>query len=78
MPTKPLHLEVDSRQYRFVLKLLQSLPFVRVSEESSARLTAEQQANYANVQQGLQELKLQRAGKLHAKPIQEVLDGLSD
>ncbi|WP_375418501.1 hypothetical protein [uncultured Hymenobacter sp.] len=75
MPTKAIHLEVESRQYRFVLKLLQSLPFVQVNE---AGLTAEQQASYNNVKQGLKELKLQREGKLHAKPIQEVLDELSD
>ena len=75
MATKPIHLEVDSRQYRFVLKLLQALPFVRVSE---ATLNAEQQANYENVKQGLQELKLQRAGKLKARPIQSLLDELPD
>ena len=75
MPTKPLRLEVDARQYRFVLKLLQSLPFVQVSEPE---LTAEQAANYQNVQQGLKKLTLLREGKLPAKPIQQLLDGLPD
>ncbi len=75
MSTKPIHLEVDSRQYRFVLRLLQSLPFVQVSQPA---LSDEQQANYENIKQGLKELKLQRQGKLRGKPIQELLDGLPD
>ncbi|RZK35592.1 MAG: hypothetical protein EOO57_08840 [Hymenobacter sp.] len=78
MSTKQIHLEVQAKQYRFVLKLLEALPFVRVSQPNKPVLTAEQQANYENVQQGFEELKLMRAGKLQAQPIQQLLDELSD
>ena len=78
MPTKQIHLEVQAKQYRFVLKLLEALPFVRVSQPTEPALTPEQQANYENVQQGFKELKLMREGKLKAQPIQQLLDELSD
>ncbi|RZK26736.1 MAG: hypothetical protein EOO63_14335 [Hymenobacter sp.] len=77
MPTKQIHLEVQAKQYRFVLKLLEALPFVRVSQPEEPVLTAEQQANYENVAQGFKELKLMRQGKLQAQPIQDLLDELS-
>lgn len=78
MPTKQIHLEVQAKQYRFVLKLLEALPFVRISQPGLPSLTAEQQANYENVQQGFKELKLVREGKLQAQPFQELLDELSN
>jgi hypothetical protein len=78
MSTKQIHLEVQAKQYRFVLKLLEALPFVRVSKPSEPALTTEQKATYDNVQQGFKELKLMREGKLQAQPIQELLDELSD
>ncbi len=78
MLTKQIHLEVPAKQYRFMLKLLQSLPFVRVSKPDEVALTAEQQTNYENVAQGFRELKLMREGKLEARSAQEILDELAD
>lgn len=78
MAAKQIHLEVPANQYRFLLKLLQSLPFVRVTQAGEAPLTAEQRENYENVAQGFRELKLTREGKLRAQPIQELLDELSN
>lgn len=78
MPTKQIHLEVQAKQYRFVLKLLEALPFVHVSQPSEPILTAAQQEAYQNVQQGFKELKLMREGKLQSQPIQDLLDELSD
>ena len=78
MATKQIQLEVQAKQYRFVLKLLEALPFVRVREVASPTLTPEQQANYESVKQGFHELKLMREGKIQAQPIQQVLDELSD
>lgn len=78
MSTKQIHLEVQAKQYRFVLKLLEALPFVRVSKPNEPDLTPEQRATYENVQQGFKELKLMREGKLQAQPIHQLLDELSD
>ena len=76
MPTKHIHLEVPAKQYRFMMKLLASLPFGRVSEPGETALTAEQAINYENVEQGFKELKLLREGKIQARPAQQFLDEL--
>ena len=78
MATKQIQLEVQAKQYRFVLKLLEALPFVRVREPAESALTPEQQANYESVKQGFDELKLMREGKMKAQPIQQVLDELAN
>ena len=80
MPTKHIHLEVPAKQYRFMLKLLASLPFVRIAEAEPANPTptAAEQSIYDNVAQGFRELKLLREGKLRARPIQDVLHELAD
>ena len=74
MPTKHIHLEVPAKQYRFMLKLLEALPFVRLSESD----TATERRVYDNVAQGFRELKLMREGKLQARPIEDLLDELAD
>ena len=80
MVTKQISLEVPGNQYRFVLKLLKSLPFVRVQDGAAplGQPTAAEQEIYDSVAQGFRELQLVREGKLQARPIQEVLDGLDD
>lgn len=79
MPTKHIHLEVPANRYRFMLKLLEALPFVRVAAPSAKPAPSEaEQRVYDNVAQGFRELKLLREGKLQAKPIQDVLDELAD
>lgn len=78
MPTKQINLEVPAKQYRFVLKLLQSLPFVRVQPPSEPPATAAEQRIYDNVAQGFRELKLMQEGKLTARPIQDIFDELAD
>ena len=76
MTTKHISLEVPGSQYRFVLKLLKSLPFVRVQDEP--KLNPEAQRIYDNVAQGFRELKLMQEGKLQTRPLQDVLDELED
>ena len=78
MVTKHISLEVPGNQYRFVLKLLKSLPSVRVQDEPAPlrEPTPAEQAIYDSVAQGFRELKLMREGKLQARPIQEILDEL--
>ena len=81
MPTKQIHLEVPAKHYRFLLKLLESLPFVRIQSAESAEVpavTIAEQHIYDNVAQGFRELKLMQAGKLQARPIQDLLDELAD
>lgn len=74
MSTKQIHLEVQAKQYRFVLKLLEALPFVRVRE---AHLPDETEA-LRHVEQGFKELKLMREGKLNSRPIEALFDELPD
>lgn len=80
MPTKHIHLEVPAKQYRFMLKLLEALPFVRVAEPTAAQppATASEQRIYENVAQGFRELKLAREGKVQAQPLEDILDELAD
>ena len=77
MPTKQIHLEVPAKQYRFMLKLLAALPFVRIQPNAPAATAAEQRI-YDNVAQGFRELKLMQEGKLQSRPIQDLLDELAD
>lgn len=77
MPTKQIHLEVPAKHYRFILKLLAALPFVRIRPASPA-VTAAEQRIYDNVAQGFRELKLMQEGKLPSRPIQDLLDELAD
>ena len=77
MPAKQIHLEVPAKQYRFMLKLLQSLPFVHIQAPAPVSTEAEQRI-YDNVAQGFRELKLMREGKLQAQPVQDLLDELAD
>lgn len=75
MPTKQIHLEVQAKQYRFVLKLLEALPFVRVQQENQAFETNEA---LTHVTQGFKELTLMREGKLNSRPIEALFDELPD
>ncbi|OOQ60495.1 hypothetical protein [Mucilaginibacter pedocola] len=76
---KQVTISVPEKKFPFFMKLMQSLNFVKVVEPATKpeeQLNSEQKEVWENVKQGFEELKLAEAGKLKARPIQELLDEL--
>jgi hypothetical protein len=76
MVTKQIHLEVPAKQHRFMLKLLEALPFVRISAGPTATHSPTQEETINHIEQGFKELKLMQEGKLKSRLVEELFDEL--
>ncbi|WP_082281413.1 hypothetical protein [Leptospira kirschneri] len=72
---KQVILNVPDNKYPFLMELLQNLKFVRVKKTIEEKEPTKKEI-LADLAESIQEMKLIRAGKLKAKPIQQLLDEL--
>ncbi|WP_000815687.1 hypothetical protein [Leptospira interrogans] len=72
---KQVILNVPDNKYPFLMELLQNLKFVRVKQTIEDKEPTKKEI-LADLAESIQEMKLIRAGKLKAKPIQQLLDEL--
>ena len=70
---KQVTLNIPNKKYPAFMKLIDSLDYVKKTEEERD-LTKEE--ILAGIKQAVKEVKLIKAGKLKARPIQELLDEL--
>lgn len=75
-------IEVPEKEYRFLMRVLRSFPFVRINEKKNKLLIAEfglcqpKKMQWNGVRQGLREAQLIEEGKMEGKPAADFLNGL--
>ncbi|EKT84897.1 hypothetical protein [Leptospira santarosai] len=72
---KQIILNVPDQKYPFLMELLRNLNFVNVQESGEEKEPTKKEI-LEDLTESVQEMKLIRAGKLKAKPIQQLLDEL--
>jgi len=73
-------LDIPDTQVQFFIKLMKNLDFVKIKERKKVsledELTPAQKKTWKNIKQGFEEMKMIEAGKMKARPIQDLLNEL--
>ena len=73
-------LDISDTYVSFFMKLIKNFDFIKVREKKKIsledELTPSQKKTWATIKEGFEEMKMVEAGKINARPIQDLLNEL--
>ena len=73
---KQVTLHIPDSNFKFFMKLVRSLSFVKVAEKKEIKLTGEQKEFVSDLKESLHQVDLHMQGKIKLKSAEELLDEL--